>query len=80
MRYEITVGRSSTAHQSTPGGVPGRFGQRIKTLAIGFLVLCVVVGVLIAAFVVGTVIAGLVLAGLVLTGLVLTVRRFLRRA
>lgn len=71
MPYEITVGRSSTATTS--------LGQRIKTLAIGFLVLCAAVGVLVAAFVIGIAIAGLLLAGVVVTVFALTIARLLRR-
>ncbi len=63
MPYEIVVGRSSTADPAGPQRSPGPL-QRFKTWLLAFAGLCVVVGVLLAAFIVGLAIAGLILAGL----------------
>ena len=63
MPYEIVVGSSSTADPTGPQRAPGPF-QRLKAWLLAFAVLCVGVGVLVAAFIVGLAIAGLILVGL----------------
>jgi hypothetical protein len=75
MRYQIMIGRGSTP------GVPGPRGpfQRLKSLALAFGILCVIVGVLVASFVIGVVLAGLILLGLVAAMGAWLVLRFWRR-
>jgi membrane protein implicated in regulation of membrane protease activity len=51
----------------------------LKSLALAFGILCVIVGVLVAAFVIGVVLAGLILLGLVAAIGAWLVWRFLRR-
>jgi hypothetical protein len=63
MRYEIVVGNSSTADPSGPQRAPGPF-QRLKSWLLAFAGLCLLVGVLLAAFIVGLAVAGLILTGL----------------
>ena len=82
MPYEIVIGRSSTAEptgpQPGPHRPPGPF-QRLKTLLLAFAGLCVLVGVLVAAFFIGLAIAGLILLGLFVAICVWWVSRLWRR-
>jgi membrane protein implicated in regulation of membrane protease activity len=75
MRYQIMIGRGPTL------GGPGARGpfQRLKSLALAFGILCVIAGVLVAAFVIGLVLVGLILLGLVAVIGAWLVSRFLRR-
>jgi len=78
MRYEIAVGSSSTADPSGPQRAPGPF-QRLKSWLLAFAGLCVLVGVVLAAFIVGLAIAGLILLGLLVAIAVLMTSRLWRR-
>ena len=78
MPHEIVVGSSSTADPSGPQRAPGPF-ERLKAWLLAFALLCVGVGVLIAAFVVGLAIAGLIVAGLFVAVCVWWVSRLWRR-
>jgi hypothetical protein len=75
MRYQIMIGRGSTL------GGPGarRPFQRLKSLALAFGILCVIVGVLLAWFVIGVALAGLTLLGLVAAIGAWLASRFFRR-
>jgi Flp pilus assembly protein TadB len=78
MRYEIIVGRSSTADPEGSLKPPGRF-QRLKTFLVAFVTVCVLLGVLMAAFVVGLAIAGIILVVLFVAICVLMATRLWRR-
>ena len=75
MPYQITVRTPSSTGAFQKRGLL----NRLKAFAIGFVVLCVAAGVLIAAFVLGVAIAGLILLGIVIALCALWISRIWRR-
>ena len=79
MRYEIMVGRGSTANQSGDAVAPSRF-QKLKSIVLVFLSLSAIVGILLASFLVGIMVAGLILLALVVAIGAWLVSRLWRRS